>query len=200
MSYSKKLENNSENKYKDNEFIFKDLPPNLTTIPLSQNITPNIKNNNNIYELNSYYNMSEYLDYLSGIPYLNGINYPQYKIPFIQKIPLKILNNNDYVYVNNKQYIRILKRREMRKKLNYKYNMINNEKKYIHESRHKHAMNRERGKGGRFLSKKEKEIIMNKSDTKKCETNSEISTTGEGNNNKNNINLNEFISIKKEPI
>jgi len=200
MSYSKKSENNSENKYKDNEFIFKDLPPNLTTIPLSQNITPNIKNNNNIYELNSYYNMSEYLDYLSGIPYLNGINYPQYKIPFIQKIPLKILNNNDYVYVNNKQYIRILKRREMRKKLNYKYNMINNEKKYIHESRHKHAMNRERGKGGRFLSKKEKEIIMNKSDTKKCETNSEISTTGEGNNNKNNINLNEFISIKKEPI
>ena len=200
MSYSKKSENNSENKYKDNEFIFKDLPPNLTTIPLSQNITPNIKNNNNIYELNSYYNMSEYLDYLSGIPYLNGINYPQYKIPFIQKIPLKILNNNDYVYVNNKQYIRILKRRETRKKLNYKYNMINNEKKYIHESRHKHAMNRERGKGGRFLSKKEKEIIMNKSDTKKCETNSEISTTGEGNNNKNNINLNEFISIKKEPI
>ena len=201
MSYSKKSENNTENKYKDNEFIFKDLSPNLATIPLTQNITPNIKNNNNIYKLNKYYNISEYLDYLSGIPYLNGINYPQYKIPFIQKIPLKILNNNDYVYVNNKQYIRILKRREMRKKLNYKYNMINNEKKYIHESRHKHAMNRERGKGGRFLSKKEKEIIMNKSDTKKCETNSEISTTGEANNNnKNNINLNEFISIKKEPI
>jgi hypothetical protein len=202
MSNTKKSEIQNENKFNYNDLIFKDLPPNLSTIPLSQNITPNIKNNNNnIYELNSFYNMSEYLDYLSGIPYLNGINYPQYKIPFIQKIPLKILNNNEYVYVNNKQYIRILKRREMRKKLNYKYNMINNEKKYIHESRHKHAMNRERGKGGRFLSKKEKEIIMNKSDTKKCETNSEVSTSGEGNNNNNNHTIiNEFISVKKEPI
>ena len=43
MSCSKKSENNTENKYKDNEFIFKDLSPNLTTIPLTQNITPNIK-------------------------------------------------------------------------------------------------------------------------------------------------------------
>lgn len=52
------------------------------------------------------------------------------------------------LYVNEKQYYRILRRRQVRLRLNSK----RKSRGYMHESRHKHAMNRPRGPGGRFLS------------------------------------------------
>ncbi|CAD6185480.1 unnamed protein product [Caenorhabditis auriculariae] len=54
------------------------------------------------------------------------------------------------VYVNPLQYERILKRRAMRQKLMAEGRLPKTRSKYLHESRHRHAMARVRGEGGKF--------------------------------------------------
>lgn len=102
---------------------------------------------------------SDFYDIMQELPYLNEydpFNIPNFQKLFTQKMPLKTLKEKEYILVNSKQYFRILRRREKRKVLMelMQIDPFDKDRKYLHESRHKHAMNRERGKGGRFLSKK----------------------------------------------
>lgn len=75
--------------------------------------------------------------------------------------------NEKPFYVNAKQYYRILKRRLARAKLEENLRVSRERKPYLHESRHKHAMRRPRGEGGRFLTAAEIKALREKEDREK---------------------------------
>ncbi|CAH9110421.1 unnamed protein product [Cuscuta epithymum] len=105
--------------------------------------------------IHSQYNYTD--PYYSGLftaygpqPFPQMVGVAPARIP----LPIDVAADDGPIYVNAKQYHGILRRRQIRAKLEAQNKIVKNRRPYLHESRHLHAVKRVRGSGGRFLGTK----------------------------------------------
>eukprot|EP00917_Polyrhabdina_sp_WS-2016_P011551 GHVP01025511.1.p1 GENE.GHVP01025511.1~~GHVP01025511.1.p1 ORF type:complete len:146 (+),score=33.94 GHVP01025511.1:140-577(+) len=115
--------------------------------------------NNNLTEVVSSFDPDSLIEDQASISLSNILKrtkaIPEDTAYYKEESSLTKTSNDEPLYVNYKQFNRIIKRREERKWFDRRREYADRGKPYAHKSRHDHAMKRPRGPGGRFLTKAE---------------------------------------------
>ncbi|KAL9250633.1 Nuclear transcription factor Y subunit A-7-like protein [Drosera capensis] len=121
-----------------------------------------------ILQINAFHQNLACIPYPCTDPYWSELLAPNVPSPLIPPwmvgmtptrlpLPLDSIAADEPFYVNVEEYHGILRRRQSRAELEAHSKLIKARTPYLHESRHRHALNRVRGSGGRLVGSKKLE-------------------------------------------